>query len=128
MRDIFDLGPAIAELRKAADLRQVDVAARAGVNVKSMSEYEKGTVVPSTKTLQRIATVLPLQMEEWAEPLRIYHSHKRYSRQAEELRASMAPKPKRTSTSVLGDICRAARAAGMTYGDFVATHTAAEIW
>lgn len=123
MRDIFELGPHLAELRMEAGLRLVDLGAETGVNKEMLSDYEKCAVVPSLKTLRKIATALPFRVEEWATPLVEYHRHKRYSRQAEEARARKVPRAQKAAGPSLGDICRAARAAGMTYGDYVAKHS-----
>lgn len=45
-------------LRRLADLKQTEVAERAGVHPVTLSKYERGVIRPSVLVLRRIADVL----------------------------------------------------------------------
>lgn len=59
-----EFGNAIAQLRKAKGLTQKDLADRLGVSDKAVSRWETGRNYPDIETLQRLAQVLEVSLEE----------------------------------------------------------------
>lgn len=51
----MEIAFAIAEARHRARLSQAELAARIGSSQASVARWERGTVMPSTKSLQRVA-------------------------------------------------------------------------
>lgn len=56
--EAFSVGAQIAGRRHALNLTQAEVAARSGVQQADVSRIERGVVVPSMSTVQRLATAL----------------------------------------------------------------------
>ncbi|MCC8112939.1 MAG: helix-turn-helix transcriptional regulator [Bacteroidales bacterium] len=54
----MDLGPIIAERRKALRITQIDLAEMAQVGLATVKDIERGKGNPSVKTLEKICTVL----------------------------------------------------------------------
>ena len=52
------LGYKIRELRRAADLSQVELASKAGIDQSDLSKIEKGLANPSIKQITRVLSVL----------------------------------------------------------------------
>jgi ribosome-binding protein aMBF1 (putative translation factor) len=53
----------LVEIRKASGLRQVDVAARMDIGQPSVSELERGEVVPKIVTLERYAEAVGVKLK-----------------------------------------------------------------
>ena len=58
------LGDRIRKLRRERDWTQRDLAEKVGVDYKNVSNYEVGRLVPSLKTLQRLADAFGVSIEE----------------------------------------------------------------
>ena len=58
------LGTALRSLRRERGFTQVDLAEELGVTQTSVSEYERGRVVPPVATLRRILEVLEADEDE----------------------------------------------------------------
>lgn len=72
MKDVFDLGLEVDKLREEAGLTQKELAARAGLHISTLSVIINGGAIPREMTLGKLAKVLPLDLEEWLEPVRRY--------------------------------------------------------
>lgn len=68
----MEIAFAIAEARHRAHLSQAELAARIGSSQAMVARWERGTVMPSTKSLQRVAeatgTRLHVQLVATAHP------------------------------------------------------------
>ena len=58
------LGDRIRKLRRERDWTQRDLAEKVGVDYKNVSNYEVGRLVPSLKTLQRLADAFGVAVQE----------------------------------------------------------------
>lgn len=59
----------IKELRKAADMRQVEFGSLVGASQSTVSDWETETYLPKTRELPRIATVLGCSIDDLFCPL-----------------------------------------------------------
>lgn len=57
-KDAFSVGAQLARRRRELGLTQAEVAARSGVQQADVSRIERGAVVPSMSTVQRLAGAL----------------------------------------------------------------------
>lgn len=57
-REAFSVGAQLARRRRELDLTQIQVAERSGVSQADVSRIERGAVVPSVGTVQRLASAL----------------------------------------------------------------------
>lgn len=135
MKDVFKLGTEIDRLRGAAGLSQRALAERAEINQSSVSAIICRGVIPTEKTLRKLAAVLPLDLEGWVPAVEEYR--RRYIKAAHdkglEVRRQRIASGRREETAVpvikrqaagenqarIIELCRAARAAGMSYGEYV---------
>jgi transcriptional regulator with XRE-family HTH domain len=62
--DIKKFGRRIAALRRAAHLRQQDVADRCHVSVQAISKWERGINCPDVLTLDDLASVLGVEVKD----------------------------------------------------------------
>lgn len=139
MKDVHEFGREVDKLRGRAGLSQHGLAALAGVQQCNISAIIRGDCIPREKTLRKLAEVLPLDLEVWMEPVRQYHRECKLRanqvraetiqrRKAERERGEGTPprpvsvKKKQSAGLGIGEICRRAREAGMTYGEYIAKH------
>ncbi len=131
MDDIKKLGAQLQAARLAAGMTRTALAQVAGVYYQTISNIEEGTTVPMPYTLSRLAKALPQAgLAAWREPVLLYHRQVRTQRRQRSTQRSLqrdpaqAPAERRPPsrpqpTLSIGEICRRAKAAGMTYGDYV---------
>ncbi len=131
MQDIKKLGAQLQAARLAAGMTRMALGRAAGVNYRTISLAEEGATVPMPYTLTRLAKALPQAgLEAWRDPVLLYHRQVRTQRRQRSTQRSLqwdpaqAPAERRPParprpTLSIGEICRRAKAAGMTYGDYV---------
>lgn len=61
--DLFPVGDRIRELRKSLKLRQADLAGIIGMSVSHLSDIERGALIPTIPTLQKIGVALERPLE-----------------------------------------------------------------
>lgn len=133
MKTIDELGLEIRRLREAAGLSQMKAASLIGVTQWGLGRWELGATVPKVESLRKIAKVLPLEVEVWEPIVAEHHRHYRKSvvmkdvPQSDRLEvdAMIRRKPVKrlkTKRSPISEIVRAARAEGLTYGEYIARH------
>lgn len=62
------LGKRVAELRKAAELTQAQLAEKVGVAVETISRLERGSAIPSLARLEGIARALRVELPDLFAP------------------------------------------------------------
>lgn len=137
MKTIDELGLEMWRLRKERKLSQREAAERIGKCQSTWGEWERGAVVPSIASLHKIAEVVPLDLARWEPVVAEYHKqwkHKanrtfcggperqEYGKVAAMIRDKPNRKKLKTKRSSIGEIARAARAEGLTYGEYIARH------
>lgn len=61
---LVKLGNRIVQIRKEKGIRQVDLAINSEIDDGSLRKIEKGKINPTTKTLQRIANGLGVEIKD----------------------------------------------------------------
>lgn len=143
MSNVKDFGLELMRMMGAADMTQVELSRLSGVHQSSICNYIQGMNVPTMRTLQKLDQALPGLLFAWGNDVAEYQRQIR-AKSIEAMRR--APKPnhyKRRGPMVdkprsagkwtppsrsgplgsLAQVCREARAAGMTYGQYVARHS-----
>lgn len=136
MRDVQDFGVDLLRRLEGADMSARALAQRSEISVYNIHTYINDGVIPSMKTLLRLDMVLPGLVEDWGDAVAEYFST-RARKRAQTIRANTVDKPRagRSKTQgkksrygpagSLAEVCRAARKAGMTYGQYVAANSVA---
>lgn len=137
MKTIDELGPEIRRLREELGLFQRVAAARIGKGQATWQLWEAGDAVPTIASLRKIAEVVPLDLARWEPVVAEYHKQWRhkanrtfcggperqeYGKVAAMIRDKPNRKKLKTKRSSIGEIARAARAEGLTYGEYIARH------
>lgn len=135
MKNVHDIGLEVDKLRGRAGLSKAELARLSDIRECTISLIINGANVPTERTLRKLAEALPLDLEEWIEPIRRYHRECKARAQRSAIKAKVLkstereqdarPLPTKKETHAgasIGEICRAARAAGMTYGEYMQKH------
>lgn len=135
MKSVEELGPEIWRLRKERKLSQREAAGRVGVCQSTWGAWENGQAIPTVRNLHKITEVIPLELAKWKPAVVEYHQRWPHAARGGntptrgeygEVVAMIRDKPRRrelkTKRSSIGEIARAARAEGMTYGEYIARH------
>lgn len=125
---VEDLGPALRAAREKAGMTLKELGQAAHVSYITINKIEDGVVVPRGWTLGKLALALPdAGLKAYLEPVIQHH---RAVRAQQRMPEHLQPGPilglvekrpvKAGPGSSITEVCRAARAAGLTYGEFVA--------
>lgn len=128
---VEDLGPALRAAREKAGMTLMELGQAAHVHYMTITKIENGHVVPRGCTLGRLARALPeAGLKAYLEPVARHHWAVRAQQRQKGTRQYLQPGPVRVQAerrpvkvgpgSSITEICRAAQAAGLTYGEFVA--------
>lgn len=144
MGNIGELGSFLLRMMEAADMTQAELGRRSGVNACSICGYIQGLSVPRMTTLRKLDAALPGLLSAWGDDVMEYHrkitqksvramqaapraNHYKpggaLDKPSEKKRTSpraKGPGGSRDGLGSLDQVCRAARDAGMTYGEYVA--------
>lgn len=144
MPNIEDFGPELMRTMGVVNVTQAELSRLSGVHQTSICAYVNGMSVPTTRTLRKLDKALPGLMYAWGDAVAEYQREIR-AKATQAMRAAprgthygarggTTDKPKeagktRTPPSrsgpfgSLSQVCREARAAGMTYGQYVGLHS-----
>lgn len=137
MGNVREIGPELKKLIKDRGWKQYDAARAVGVNQTQISEWTRGSAVPTVQLLTKLDAVFPGLLFRWRGDVQAYHAAKKkeaartrketIERRKNEAKTVDKPREsKRGKRSVkdasIGEICARAREAGMTYGEYVAKY------
>ena len=125
---VEDLGPTLRAARERTGMTLKELGQTAHVYYMTVKKIEDGIVVPRGSTLGRLAKALPdAGLKAYLEPVLQHHRAVRAQRRIPE---HLQPGPvlglverrpvKAGPGSSITEVCRAAKAAGLTYGELVA--------
>lgn len=133
MKDVRELGTELDRLRVAAGLSTAELARQAGIGQGNVSLYLRGERIPGVKNFRRLADVLGMDAKAWLPAIVQYQRDARRRISSKEIPAEeqneggFVPRAKTPNEIRLIQVSRAAKRAGMSYGQFIATHSEAEI-
>lgn len=124
---VEDLGPALRAAREKAGMTLKELGQAAHVSYITIRKIENGIVVPRGSTLGRLAKALPdAGLKAYLEPVLQHHRAVRAQRRMPEhlqpgpIVGLAERRPVKAGPGLsITEVCRAARAAGLTYGEYV---------